>query len=374
MLLVVESGTWQIADVRTTTDNDSGYSPNYTRLRTLVPIAHKSNNQLTFKAEYYNVNGEKSRQISYVYNKPWEGGNRYVDGDYSMLTGSLYVADTLESGVAISGYKNTGFVRSLGYEGFDAGYPGFLLWSGSALAGSAGTKGGVPYSGVGLELYANTSSYFRYSTADNEIEVRTDKFFFGNPNSTFISGSNGQIQISSSNFVLSAEGNVTASNALFTGVALANIIRDKTIDINSALTSSYMSVIDINPAPGPGGITNAVRLHFDGSLGGEAVRRLRLLAVTGSLPIGDIVAPVDGKAKTEVVIENGTSNQIGFYATLFSNPEGFSYAYPPPIVYLPPGRTVTLSTAGASGTDIFQTGRSVSILPYQFKQAVVIGT
>jgi hypothetical protein len=136
LLLVVEEGAWQVSDVRTTTDNDPGYSPNYTRLRTLVPTAHKSNNQLTFKAEYYNVNGEKSRQISYVYNKNWEGGNRYIDGDYSMLTGSLYVADSLESGVAISGYKNTGFVRSLGYEGFTAAFPGFLLWSGSALSGS----------------------------------------------------------------------------------------------------------------------------------------------------------------------------------------------------------------------------------------------
>jgi hypothetical protein len=214
LLLVVESGTWEVADVRTTTDNDSGYSPNYTRLRTLVPTAHKSDNQLTFKAEYYNVNGEKSKQISYVYNKTWEGGNRYIDGDYSMLTGSLYVADSLQSGVAISGYKNTGFVRSLGYEGFAAGYPGFLLWSGSALAGSAGTKGGVPYSGVGLELYANTESYFRYSTADSEIDVRTDKFFFGNPTSQYISGSNGNLEISSSGFYLTANGDVTASSFL----------------------------------------------------------------------------------------------------------------------------------------------------------------
>ena len=87
-----------------------------------------------------------------MYNKDWEGGNRYIDGDYSMLTGSLYVADSLNSGVAISGYPNAGWVRSLGYEGFTAGYPGFLLWSGSALPGSAGTKGGAAYSGVGLEI------------------------------------------------------------------------------------------------------------------------------------------------------------------------------------------------------------------------------
>ena len=212
LLLIVESGEWQVADIRVTTDNDAGYSPNYTRIKTPITTTHKIDNQISFKAEYYNVAGERSKQISYVYNKDWEGGNRYIDGNFSMLTGSLYVADSLNSGVAISGYPNSGFVRSLGYEGFAAGFPGFLLWSGSALPGSAGTKGGAAYSGVGLELYANTSSYFRYSTTDSEIDVRTNKFFFGNPATTFISGANGNIEISASGFHLTAQGNVTASS------------------------------------------------------------------------------------------------------------------------------------------------------------------
>jgi hypothetical protein len=128
-----------------------------------------------------------------------------------MLTGSLYVADSLNSGVAISGYPNSGFIRSLGYEGFAAGYPGFLLWSGSAMPNSAGTKNGVPYAGVGLELYLDPTNYFRYSTADNELYVATNNFFFGNPATTFISGSNGNLQISSSGFHLQANGTVTAS-------------------------------------------------------------------------------------------------------------------------------------------------------------------
>ena len=210
LLLVVESGDWTVSDIHVTSDNDAGYSPNYTRIKSYVQTTHKIDNQLDFKVEYYNVNGERSKQVSYVRNKDWEGGNRYIDGNYSMLTGSLYVADSLNSGVAISGYPNAGWVRSLGYEGFGSGFPGFLLWSGSALPGQ-NTKGGVPYSGVGLELYANTASYFRYSTKDSEIDVRTNKFYFGN-NSTFISGSNGNLQISSSGFILSPQGNVTASS------------------------------------------------------------------------------------------------------------------------------------------------------------------
>ena len=216
LLLVIEAGEWQVSDIHVVTDNDPGYTPDYTRIKTPIQTTHKIDNQISFKVEYYNVAGVKSKQISYVYNKNWEGGNRYIDGDYSMLTGSLYVADSLNSGVAISGYPNSGFVRSLGYEGFAAGFPGFLLWSGSALPGSAGTKGGAAYSGVGLELYANPSSYFRYSTTDSEIDVRTDSFFFGNPASTFISGANGNVEISASGFHLTAQGNVTASSFLAT--------------------------------------------------------------------------------------------------------------------------------------------------------------
>jgi hypothetical protein len=210
LILVVEAGTWQVGDIRTTSDNDPGYTPDYTRIRSLVPTAHKANNQLSFKIEYYNFAGVISKQISYINNLYWEGGNRYIDGEYSMLTGSLYVADSLSSGIAISGYSNSGFVRSLGYEGFDSGFPGFLLWSGSALTGQ--TSKGAPYGGVGLELYANTSSYFRYSTTSSEIDIRTDSFFFGNPATTFISGANGNIEISSSAFYLSPQGSVTASS------------------------------------------------------------------------------------------------------------------------------------------------------------------
>ena len=127
-----------------------------------------------------------------------------------MLTGSLYVANSLNSGIAITGNSNTGFVRSLGYDGFESGFPGFLLWSGSALPGQ-NTKGGVPYSGVGLELYLNTASYFRYSTADDELYVATRNFFLGDPNTVFISGSGGNIEISGSGFHLTAAGDVTAS-------------------------------------------------------------------------------------------------------------------------------------------------------------------
>jgi hypothetical protein len=231
LLLVLENGTWQFSDVRTTTDNDSGYTPNYTRIRSLVPTAHKSGNQLSFKIEYYNVAGDRSKQITYVNDKSWQGGNRYIDGDYSMITGSLYVADALGSGIAITGQRNTGYVRSLGYTGFDAGNPGFLIWSGSALSGS--TSKGAAYSGVGIELYANTASYLRYSTRDSELDIRTDKFFVGSSNQ-FISGANGNIEISSSGFHLDSAGNITASNGDFRGTNTADLYVYRVVQISSS--------------------------------------------------------------------------------------------------------------------------------------------
>lgn len=241
LLLVVETGEWQVSDIHVVTDNDAGYTPDYTRLKTPIQTTHKIDNQISFKVEYYNVAGVKSKQISYVYNLDWEGGNRYIDGNFSMLTGSLYVADSLNSGVAISGYPNSGFVRSLGYEGFYAGYPGFLLWSGSALPGQT-TKGNVAYSGVGLELYANATSYFRYSTADSEIDVRTNKFFFGNPATTFVSGANGNIEISSSGFHLTAQGNVTASS--FLAVQGGNVLFDSNNEFIDALNVGRVVYFD----------------------------------------------------------------------------------------------------------------------------------
>jgi hypothetical protein len=287
LILVVEAGTWQVGDIRTTSDNDPGYTPDYTRIRSLVPTAHKANNQLSFKIEYYNFAGVISKQISYINNLYWEGGNRYIDGEYSMLTGSLYVADSLSSGIAISGYSNSGFVRSLGYEGFDAGFPGFLLWSGSALNGQL-TKYGNAYSGSGLELYLNTSSYFRYSTSDSEIDIRTKTFFFGDPSTTFISGSNGLLEISSSNFVVSQQGNVTASNALFSGVATSNVIRQKSITITSANSSSYLQAL------GNGTVGNEYRynIRLDGALGGEKVQRVILdVDIPSTRPIAGINLP-----------------------------------------------------------------------------------
>lgn len=345
LIFVIESGDWQISDIRTLTDAEYGYTPNYTRFRTEIPTKIKSGNQLSFKIEYYNRLGDKSNTVNFVRNLNFEGGNRYIDGGFSMLTGSLFVADTLSSGVEISGLQNTGYVRSLGYEGFNqatgSGAGGFLLFSGSALPQQSETT----YQGVGLEMVADSSNFFRFRTDPAELDIRTEKifmsgsnveintpnFFLGTEGSQFISGSNGNLQISSTNFNVTANGDVTASNALFEGVALANIIRDKAVEITAANSSSYLQFNPSQNTPGTADYVPAFyTLKLDGALGGDKVRRAVIktplktitdgLAGTYVVALAGVSLPnIDAGSSLEAIVEISGSgifirNDVGAFA------------------------------------------------------------
>lgn len=237
LLFVIESGNWQIADIRTTSDAEFGYTPNYIRFRTEIPTKHKSGNQLSFKIEYYNRVGDKSDTVNFIRNLNFEGGNRYIDGGFSMLTGSLFVADTLSSGVEITGLANTGYIKSLGYPGFNqatgSNQGGFLLFSGSALPGQTETS----YSGVGLEMVSDENNFFRYRTNPSILDVHTETFFLGNPSTQFISGSDGQLEISSSGYHITPEGNITASRFLMEGGTISS-----TVNILGSVTTNQLFV------------------------------------------------------------------------------------------------------------------------------------
>ena len=85
----------------------------------------------------------------------------------------------------------------------------FLMWSGSVLADS-----GDDYRGVGLELVGHSGSYFKFRTDPSELDIRANAFFVGNENSQYISGSGGNIEISSSNFHVSSSGDVTMTGTI----------------------------------------------------------------------------------------------------------------------------------------------------------------
>tara|TARA_R110001599_G_scaffold67850_4_gene191327 strand:+ start:2257 stop:5379 length:3123 start_codon:yes stop_codon:yes gene_type:complete len=94
-------------------------------------------------------------------------------------------------------------IRTIDYKGFASasdgtGPKGWMMWSGSEeLSGSS-------YSGVGMELVAGSESYLKFdaSSTGAELDIKAKKFFIGTPSTQYISGSSGNIEISSSLFHL----------------------------------------------------------------------------------------------------------------------------------------------------------------------------
>lgn len=210
---VIRGGEWQFSDISLKTNKQTGFNPNFTRIDLRVPSEHL-NIPLTFKFEYLDYQYRAANYVTYVPNVTMSGNNTYIQGGNNLLTGSMYLSNELGSGMQMSG-ENSGFIRSVGYEGFTSASAGsgsgFLMFSGSVLPT---VTDDYSDGGVGLELVQHSGSYFRFRTAGPNagLEVVTDKFFLGREGVQFVSGSNGNIEISSSNFHLSNQGLVTATN------------------------------------------------------------------------------------------------------------------------------------------------------------------
>jgi hypothetical protein len=218
-------------------ETEFGFNANVVTASFFLPTTQR-NDKLDFKFEFVNPAGFVSKQVVESVNNTFLGGNTYIGGDDNLLTGSLYVAGSTGTGVHISGKGKSAMIRSIGYTGFQnatsgsipVGRGGFVMYSGSIqpLLGSAES-----YSGVGLELVANSASYFKYATAGGgTLDIRTNSFFFGSPNSSYISSSNGAIAIFSNNFKLNTIGQVTASAIL----------------VNKVVASTAQTMIDTSNA------------------------------------------------------------------------------------------------------------------------------
>lgn len=241
MFIVPRRGIWVIADISIKTLAETGYTPNYAQVNLRIPTQYY-NTPLTFKFEYLNYLGHRANLDTIVYPVLFSGDNTVINGNYNLLSGSLYVSNQIGTGLEIAGVRS-GFIRSTGYQGFKSASHtdqpgGFLMYSGSVLPGAPDN-----YQGVGLELVRDSASFFRFKTDGDDagLEVRTDKFFLGSDTSQFISGSGGLFEISSDNFVLSSAGNVTGSNMLLTGNAKADILEYKHLDITKTNSGSYLN-------------------------------------------------------------------------------------------------------------------------------------
>ena len=168
-----------------------------------IPTEHLHDPK-TLKVQFLNSAGDVSTTELKIENVVFSGGNVFVAGDQGLITGSFHIGSVIGSGLEMAGHSS-GYIKSVGYRGFTSasegkGPGGFLMWSGSGNL----TIGANDYQGVGMEMVAaGGSSSFFFTTEDGgNLKIITDEFFIGTEDTQFISGSNGNIEISSSFFHL----------------------------------------------------------------------------------------------------------------------------------------------------------------------------
>jgi hypothetical protein len=194
--------------------DELGFTADVVTASFALPTVHR-NDRLDFKFEFVNPVGLVSAQYVELLNNLFLGGNTYIGGNDNLLTGSLFVAGATGTGVEITGKAQSAMIRSLGYRGFQnaitnngGAFSGFVIYSGSvqSILGAAEL-----YNGVGLELVANSSSYFKYASANGGLlDIRTNAFFLGS-SASYISSSNGNLVLQSNNFFLGNSSSYVAS-------------------------------------------------------------------------------------------------------------------------------------------------------------------
>jgi len=170
-----------------------------------VPIpTEQLNDPKTLRVQFVNELGSVSTTELVTSGLVFTGGNAYIAGDQSLITGSFHIGNTVGTGIEMAGHSS-GYLKSVGYDGMTAasngtGPGGFMIWSGSGDL----SLGVDQYPGVGMEMVSQGgSSSFYFTTHDGgQLKVITDEFFIGTEDTQFISGSNGNIEISSSFFHL----------------------------------------------------------------------------------------------------------------------------------------------------------------------------
>ena len=179
----------------------------------------------------------------------------FIEQTDNLLSGSLYTGQSVEG----AGFEQAGFssayLRTRGYEGFTSASAGsgsgILMYSGSILHS---VTDDYDSGGVGLELVSDSSSYFRFRTNPSELDIRANAFFVGNQNVQFISGSGGNIEISSSIFHLDPATNTLTLSGSITATAGSigdfQIIDGKISGSNITFDANNSTIYKTDQGPG----------------------------------------------------------------------------------------------------------------------------
>ena len=247
----VIAGQWNLSDISVVPASDTGFSPAFVNFQQeLSPeLTHKRPDKLEFLTEFYDINNNLADEVSVTQPIEFTGANLVITGTDNIIPGDVFLGGfTTSSGIHFGGIDSnlpetdtagatsSGFIRSVGYLGFtsasaQSGSYGFMIYSGSVLPNS-----GDDYGGVGLELVGASGS-FRFRTKPSSFDVKADSFFVGKTTTQFISGSGGNVEISSSNFHLTPEGNVTMSGTI---TAETGFIGGFTIGSNTLSTTGAL--------------------------------------------------------------------------------------------------------------------------------------
>ena len=231
----LNSGRFVIQDVSLEPFNETNFNPSFFKALAPMPRAVRRGDKYDFLVEFYDSNNNLAETTAQVNGITFAGPRQVLaDGLDAKLSGSLLIGESVE----MYG-TNPAFIRSVGYNGFDKTTDsssdrerngGFLLWSGSIGNGAAGgnrISASEAYNGVGLEIVDASAAakadhrFFQFAsnyknTGNSRFRVQTNEFLLGVSGSTknYISGSNGNLEISSSNFTLSSSGQVILTGTI----------------------------------------------------------------------------------------------------------------------------------------------------------------
>jgi len=267
-----------LANTRITTDTNITY-------KVKIPSKHIGDPK-TLRIQFLNKNGEISDSVILIEDVIFEGANSYIGGQNSLITGSIFISNALGSGIEIGG-ASSGFIRSVGFDGqtsasLGLGPGGFIFYSGSGNL----QVGADTLNGVGMQMIGdNDDRHFIFTTENGGLlDVKTDKFFIGTTDTQFISGSEGNIEISSSLFHLDPKNDslVIGADATILADLTVNNIRTPAV-VNGAPSTETNSSSSIK--------SDGFARFVSASIGGWGV-------TTGSIEGGNLIMRPEGILQT----------------------------------------------------------------------------
>jgi len=306
-VFIIKTGKWYIANISFKYSSDLGYNPYSTKI--YIPnISNKRNDYSQFDIQFLNSKNEISQtqiqtNVIKIVNNP-----TYIELDDNVLSGSMFIGAEINSGIEMAG-KGSGYVRSIGYNGYTTATQGstpagFIIYSGSKNLSTV-LSSNDNYEGVGIELNAGANygrMKFKADYTHSIFEVIADSFYVGSSTTQFISGSGGLIEISSSNFHLSSSGDVivkgsiTADSGYFGGFTISShsigsahlFLSGSPTSIDGYDTTSNMFISTSNfNVKSNGDITGSNVLFSGGKVGGLLINDTSLynnyLNITSSL-------------------------------------------------------------------------------------------